>query len=273
LAALAESPDGKWLASVKYSGVLKLWPTSPESESITLEEPVLDAARAAALRAAGLIRGNPPVVVWSPDSKHLAATSKYETTIRVWNPATREPALTFRGHGKAVRSMAWSPDSKFLASAGLDGTFKVWNLQNGKEIVSQPFFLKDETGISRGKPEVFSILAWSNDSKWLAVAEENSTIRIWDVAIDKTIVILDGHQGELFAVAWSPDGKRLASGSTNGSFILWDVATFQPILTLHPMGWPNGGGGTLSWSPDGWQLGFFGERGAVTLWDATPKSE
>ncbi|NES72399.1 MAG: serine/threonine protein kinase, partial [Okeania sp. SIO2D1] len=38
----------------------------------------------------------------------------------------------FRGHSRAVLSVAISPDSQILASGSLDGTVKLWNLQTGK---------------------------------------------------------------------------------------------------------------------------------------------
>jgi WD40 repeat protein len=172
-----------------------------------------------------------------------------------------------------------SPDGKSLAAADDDAKVKVWDVTSGKQIRVLPFFIKHEPGVMRTKPEVFSMLAWSPDGMQLAVAGEDTTIKVWDVAAGKEVVALHGHEEPVFSVAWSPDGKRLASASTDGTFRLWDVATWQMVLTLSPPSVMDPfqrnllgtSGGTLAWSPDGWRLGFFAETGAVILWDATPE--
>jgi WD40 repeat protein/tRNA A-37 threonylcarbamoyl transferase component Bud32 len=283
--ALAESPDGKWLAFATADGSLRLWPAAGGEQPVPLDE----TPGAAPLH--GVVQNNSDnlgVLCWSPDGKRLAYSTRHQTTIRLWDPDTRQTVGTLEGHGGPVRSLAWSPDGKRLASAGA-GTVKVWDVSSAKATATLPYFDKPEASPSNplpGKPATSSMLAWRPDGKRLAVAGEDETIRIVNSDDCKEVITLHErplsniHQGVVCAVAWSPDGKRLASASPDGTCQLWDPDTGTELLTLPqaptgllgmPVGVGNPGGGTLAWSPDGWQLGFF--KRAVTIWDATPEGK
>ncbi len=44
---------------------------------------------------------------------------------------------------------------------------------------------------------------------------------LWDVALRKLLVSLEGHQNRVRAVAFSPDRKSLASGGDDATTVLW----------------------------------------------------
>ena len=67
-------------------------------------------------------------------------------------------------------SVAYSPDGKTLASAGDDGTVKLWEGATGKEQATL-------RGHSR---EVWSV-AYSPDGKTLASGSWDGTVKLWDV--------------------------------------------------------------------------------------------
>src|SRR5262249_54846660 len=126
------------------------------------------------------------LLAWSPDSRLLACTTAQKPTIRLWDVDTqKEVRAPLEGHGKLLRSLAWCPDSKRLASAGDDGTVKVWDVTSGKLISSCKYFVKKGVAIRGLDTLVFSILAWSHDGKQLAVAGEDEAILIWNVDEDK----------------------------------------------------------------------------------------
>ncbi|HAA73481.1 MAG TPA: protein kinase, partial [Planctomycetaceae bacterium] len=65
-------------------------------------------------------------VVFSPDGTRLASGGN-DTNVRVWDAATGQQLLTFKGHAKSVYSVSFSPDGTRLASASWDQTVKVWD--------------------------------------------------------------------------------------------------------------------------------------------------
>ena len=70
-------------------------------------------------------------------------------------------------------------------------------------------------------------MAFSPDSDVLASTGADKTVILWDVALRKLLVSLEGHQDRVRAVAFSPDRKHLVSGGDDETTILWkwDLAT------------------------------------------------
>jgi serine/threonine protein kinase len=145
--------------------------------------------------------------------------------------------LTLGGHGSAIHGVVYSPDGTRLASAGADGTVKVWDTITGRELRTLP----GHTG------DVYAV-AYSPDARKLASAGHDKTVRMWDAATGQSIHKLEGHTSPVSTVAFSPDGRRLAGGSALGPIKVWDVRTGQEVRFDPPLGGHYRG---LAYSPDG----------------------
>ncbi len=115
--------------------------------------------------------------------------------------------------------VAFSADGKRLATASLDKTAKVWDVETGQELLTLA-----------GHDDRVMGVAFSPDGKLLATASWDNTAKVWDAATGKEIETLRGHSGYVFSVAFSPDGKRLASAGgyrNRGEVKLWDTSFWQ----------------------------------------------
>jgi ribosome assembly protein 4 len=65
------------------------------------------------------------------------------------------------------------------------------------------------------------MVAWSSDSRLLASASKDTTVKVWDVRTGKLKEDLPGHKDEVFALDWSQDGKCVASGGKDKVVKLW----------------------------------------------------
>lgn len=116
-----------------------------------------------------------------------------------------------------------------------------------------------------GHSGTISALAFSPDSRFLASgAQDETTIRIWDVQSAAQVRAIDGHTGWIRSLAFSPDGRFLASGSTDLTIRIWDASTGQQVALLEGH---TDFVGNIAYRPDGAQLASASRDGTVRLWD------
>jgi WD40 repeat protein len=108
-------------------------------------------------------------------------------------------------------------------------------------------------------------LAFSSDSRRLAVAGDAGTIRILETDTGKLQKILVGHRGSIRALAFLPDGKTLASVSRDRTVRFWEAATgkFLRKMSIAP------GVYAAAFSPDAAYLATVGADGDARLWDVS----
>jgi len=124
------------------------------------------------------------------------------------------PTHALPAHSSRAMSVAFAPDGRRLASCGIDGIIKVWDL--GREGWSERFGLRGHRGAVHG-------VAFSSDGRRLASAGLDGTVRAWDVETGKELFELRGHTNSVYCVIYSHDGRYLASGSSDGTIRIWDA--------------------------------------------------
>ena len=113
-----------------------------------------------------------------------------------------------------VFAIAISPDGKFLASGGIDGKIRVWDLATPSRPRTLP-----------GHRDLVKAIAFSKDGKTLASSGLDRAAKVWDVQTGREMVIFREERNQAHAVAFSPNEPTLAIGLTNGAIKICRVDT------------------------------------------------
>jgi WD40 repeat protein len=103
--------------------------------------------------------------------------------------------------------------------------------------------------------------AFSPDSRLLATASSDATIKLWDVSSGRELSTLHGHLTEVSAVAIAPDGRTLVSIEQLEGLRFWDLPTQREVAVV-PMA---AAGAWLGFAPDGRTLAVGLADGGIRL--------
>ena len=135
-------------------------------------------------------------------------------------PAVRNYS-TIGGHSGRVWSAAFSPDGQRIVAGSQEGTAKVWDAANGKELLTL-----------KGHKSVIVSVAFSPDGQRIVTGSSDATAKVWDTATGRELLTLSGHSEQVWSVAFSPDGQRIVTGSPDRTAKVWDAASGEELLTL-----------------------------------------
>ena len=130
---------------------------------------------------------------------------------------------TLTGHTAAVRSVAYSPNGRHLVSGSDDKTVRIWDTENGAEIISP---LQSADGF------VYCV-AFSPNGQYIAAGTYHGVVYVWGVSNGSTALHrLRGHSNSVLSVAYSTDGILIASSSGDATIRLWNATTGLEVSTM-----------------------------------------
>jgi WD40 repeat protein len=201
------SRAGTLVAAIGSDNVVRVWSTSSGKLLQTLAD-----------------GGHPPTdVAFSPDGRLLAVAyqivANEKGVLRVFDVASWKAEHEFAA-GSDVFTLAFSPDNRRLALSFVTKT-QIWDLAESKSLadISPPF----------GGSTSFS---FSGDGKWVATADNDGCVRVYDANTGKLRSTVEGFLLEPFAVAFSQDGKFVIAGGADKTISIIDPETGKVLRTL-----------------------------------------
>jgi WD40 repeat protein len=226
---VARSPDGTEFAVPTGTSTVGVFSTATLQRvtSFTIEPP-----------------GHPiTALAWSPAGGMLAVGA-HSGVVQLWDVSARPRLLRAlvglgslpAGQAEAVQSLAFSPNAQLLAASDkTEGSaightlvspiamVATWNVQTGAA-AAEPAELDAGAGMNGS-----DVVAFSPDSKLLAVSLLTGGVRLFDPATGATLRTLPDPGDQTISLAFAPKGHLLAAGTQGGTVEMWDPVTGKQL--------------------------------------------
>jgi U3 small nucleolar RNA-associated protein 12 len=205
--ALALSSDDRMLASAS-SGGLKIWNVRTQNCLRTLE--------CGYALCCAFLPGDKIVVVGTKDGD-----------IELYDIAASSQLDKISAHEGAIWTMQVHPDGKSLITGSADKSVKFWNFEIIQEEIpgtkrTMPRLKLVQSRILKVNDDVLSV-HFSPDSRLLAVATLDNTVKVFFVDSLKLFLNLYGHKLPVLNMSISSDSKLIATCSADKNVRIWGL--------------------------------------------------
>ncbi|GCB66863.1 hypothetical protein scyTo_0007953 [Scyliorhinus torazame] len=296
--SVAFSPTGRYLASGSGDTTVRFWDLSTETPHFTAKGHrhwVLSIAWSADGKKLASGCKNNQIFLWDPSTgqqmgKVLTGHSKWITYL-CWEPLH----VTLQGHAHWVNTMALSTDYVLRTGAfePAEATTVPRDRNDSLEELKQKALQRYEQTRGQGQERLvsgsddFTLFLWmpaedkkplarltghqalinevcfSPDTRLIASASFDKSVKLWDGRTGKYLASLRGHVSAVYQIAWSADSRLLASGSSDSTLKVWDVKTRKLSVDL-----PGHADEVyaVDWSPDGQRVASGGKDKVLRIW-------
>lgn len=225
----------------------------------------------------GQHEGGVSTVAFSPDGSKVASGGTFVPEVIVWEAATGE-ALAILEHDpstqpdwpfrQGVVQVQFNPvDGRYLASAGADGTARIWEWETGEIVhLFEPHPEGNVVMSAEFSPDGSRLATFTNSPDPL--------LKMWDTNSGEELFEIAGSENlpaRPWTAGYSPDGKILAGGGTFGWVKLWDAATGEELLSLEST---TGTTSEIDFTADASRMMTIGTISyMVQIWDAATGAE
>jgi WD40 repeat protein len=282
VAGLAWSPDGRWLVTVSYEPMVRLWDGRGGQEPQHLTDEEWNARLGLGQEPAG------PAVQFLADY-HIGASS-----VVLRDAADGHPVSALR-HDDDVYDVAIGPDGWHVATASADGTARVWDGRSGVELAFVPhgepvyqvvwgplgtemasrsrthvWVWDTSSGRMKRLPgeRIYDSLYIFREGEVLGVMQDDEHVaQVWDVTRNR-LLAQQVHHDLVNLWAFSRDGSLLATASSDETVRIWEARTGRSLAVLRPGDYVV----QMGFSADGTLLSITTEEDKVThVWRVRAK--
>ena len=165
-------------------------------------------------------------VDWCETDPTTMGTSSIDTTCTMWNIETNQAKTQLIAHDKEVYDIVFSPAKDVFASAGADGSVRMFDLRS-----------LEHSTILYESPQQSPLLriSWNKmDHNYLATLQADGTsVVVLDIrAASVPVAELKAHTQPANAIGWAPHSScHLASAGDDKTVFIWDLTAMPKPIT------------------------------------------
>eukprot|EP01065_Artemidia_motanka_P013111 TRINITY_DN17227_c0_g1_i1.p1 TRINITY_DN17227_c0_g1~~TRINITY_DN17227_c0_g1_i1.p1 ORF type:complete len:614 (+),score=140.47 TRINITY_DN17227_c0_g1_i1:77-1918(+) len=159
-------------------------------------------------------------------SDTTAVTASADGSLKVWDTSDALAATpsvrvvcTLQGHRADVYSVRAHPGGSFVASGGYDGTVRLWNLEQQREV-----------RVFTAHKQAVTSVAFNHYGNMVVSGSKDGSVRFWDVASGVCLLTVKAERvapSAVTSVDLSLNGSTLLVGHQDSSNRLWDLGSGQ----------------------------------------------
>jgi WD40 repeat protein len=193
--AVAFNHDDSRAATASEDQTVKIWDPATGNVELTLNSSW----------------GSPLALDYSPDGSILAVGYSGSQVV-LWDTTTGKPLKVLSGHSDAVRAVAFRPpDGSLLASAGDDGSIRLWKGSGDSIGTKEPSL--------RPRGDAVLALAFTQDGKFMVSGGADGIGTIWNMDVRQEAFHIFGQTDRIYTVAISPPAGSPSPASPDQTFL------------------------------------------------------
>ncbi|KAG7298486.1 hypothetical protein JYU34_018116 [Plutella xylostella] len=150
------------------------------------------------------------------------ASCAYDGSVHLWNFASDQPMASLAGHSPhRVARVEFHPSGRFLATTVFDHSWRLWDLESGKEVLHQ-----------EGHTKPVYCVAFQVDGSLAITGSMDAFGRVWDLRTGRCVMLLAGHGGAVLGAAGAPGGALVATAAADHTARVWDLRARRCVYTL-----------------------------------------
>ncbi|CAI4226404.1 unnamed protein product [Auanema sp. JU1783] len=185
------------------------------------------------------------------NTDYCLRTSCFDAKDGCKRPANKEEAqkISQRRYDEAIKISG----GERLVSGSDDFTMFLWNPAESKQQIAR----------MTGHQQLVNHVMFSPDTRFIASASFDKSIKLWCGRTGKYLSSLRGHVNAVYQISWSADSRLLVSGSADSTLKVWDMRSKRLAYDL-----PGHASEvfTVDWSPEGTKVASGGKDKVMKLW-------
>lgn len=163
----------------------------------------------------------------------LLATTSIDLTAKLWKVTKNDVSMSaindggdtndtpafgiteqahLQGHAARLCRAAFHPMKQHVATTSFDHTWRLWDIETGKNILLQDGHWRECYGVG-----------FHPDGSLCSTTDFAGVVHLWDLRTGKSVVHFMGHAKRVLNAEFAPTGFQLATAGDDGTIKIWDL--------------------------------------------------